>query len=66
MLYCGNHDSIVRQDIYRILFDEVVYATVIKVGKQHYYLSHYPTICSNYDDKPYHNHIINLSRSYAF
>ena len=34
---------------------------MIKYKKQYYYLSHYPTICSNYDDKPYHNHIIGLA-----
>lgn len=62
----GNHDSTIRQDVYKILFDEVCYATMIKIGKQHYYLSHYPTLTANYDDKPYHNHIINLSRTYTF
>lgn len=58
----GNHDSQTRIELYKQLPNvvEVEYAKVIKVGKQHYYLSHYPTICSNYDDKPYHNHMINL------
>lgn len=58
----GNHDSFVRIELYKQLPNvvEVTYATLIKIKKQHYYLSHYPTICSNYDDKPYHNHIINL------
>ena len=62
----GNHDSAVRQEIYKTLFDEVLYATMIKVGKQYYFLTHYPSITSNYDDRPYHSHVINLSRSYAF
>lgn len=58
----GNHDSFTRIELYKQLSNviEVEYAKVIKIGKQHYYLSHYPTICSNYDDKPYHNHMINL------
>jgi len=60
----GNHDSSVRQDIYKVLFNEVSYATMIKIDKQHYFLTHFPSLCANYDDKPYHNHIINLSRSY--
>lgn len=34
---------------------------MIKYKKQHYFLTHYPCICENYDDKPYHNHIISLS-----
>lgn len=58
----GNHDSQTRIELYKQLPNvvEVKYAKVIKVSKQHYYLSHYPTICSNYNDKPYHNHMINL------
>lgn len=58
----GNHDSNTRIELYKQLPNvvEVEYAKLIKIGKQHYYLSHYPTICANYDDKPYHNHIINL------
>jgi len=58
----GNHDTDTRIKLYEQLPNvvEITYAKVIKIGKQHYYLSHYPTICSNYDDKPYHNHMINL------
>lgn len=58
----GNHDSNTRIELYKQLpkVKEITYAKIIKIGKQHYYLSHYPTICSNYDDKPYHNHVINL------
>lgn len=58
----GNHDTDIRIKLYEQLPNvvEITYAKVIKIGKQHYYLSHYPTICSNYDDKPYHNHMINL------
>lgn len=58
----GNHDTATRQKLYESLDNvvEIDTAKVIKIRKQHYYLSHYPTICSNYDDKPYHNHMINL------
>ena len=58
----GNHDSPTRIELYKTLSNivEVTYATIIKIGKQHYYLSHYPTYTANYDDKPYHNHLINL------
>lgn len=58
----GNHDTQKRIELYEQLPNvvEVTYAKLIKIGKQHYYLSHYPTFTANYDDKPYHNHIINL------
>lgn len=58
----GNHDSQNRQELYETFSNvvDIKYADVIKIKKQHYYLSHYPTFCSNYDDKPYHNHLINL------
>lgn len=61
MQSCGNHDSLVRQDIYKVLFESVRYATMIKYKKCSFYLSHYPTITSNdIDDSPYHKNIINL------
>lgn len=58
----GNHDTDRRIELYKELPNviEVTYAKLIRIGKQHYYLSHYPTFTANYDDKPYHNHIINL------
>ena len=58
----GNHDTDTRIKLYEQLPNvvEITYAKVIKIGKQHYYLSHYPTMTANYDDKPYHNHMINL------
>ena len=62
-IICGNHDSESRIELYRACSNivEIVYATMIKIGKQNYYLSHYPTLTANYDDKPYHSHIISLS-----
>ena len=61
-IICGNHDSQNRIALYKTLPNvvEITYSTLIKIKKQHYYLSHYPSFTSNYDDKPYHNHIINL------
>ena len=58
----GNHDSQNRIALYQTLPNvvEIVYSTLIKIGKQHYYLSHYPSFTANYDDKPYHSHIICL------
>lgn len=62
-IICGNHDVNTRIELYKTLPNvvEVVYATMIKAGKQHYYLSHYPTLTANYDDRPYRSHIISLS-----
>lgn len=58
----GNHDSDTRIELYKTLPNvvEICEAKTIKVGKQHYFLCHYPTFTANYDDKPYHNHMINL------
>ena len=58
----GNHCTPTRIELYKTLPNvvEVCEAKTIKVGKQHYFLCHYPTFTANYDDKPYHNHMINL------
>lgn len=61
-LIIGNHDTETRLKLFeqepKIV--DIQYATIIKCGKQYYFLSHYPTITANYDDKPYHQHLINL------
>jgi calcineurin-like phosphoesterase family protein len=48
----GNHDTDNKVKAIQSLLGWkcLGYATVIKVNKQHYYLSHYPTICGNYTD----------------
>lgn len=48
----GNHDSDGRIAAYMNSWNiiDVVYADVIKFHKRHIYLSHYPTLCANYDD----------------
>lgn len=49
----GNHDTAARREIYEQLFqtDVIGYADTFKYGKRHFYLSHYPTMTGNYDDK---------------
>lgn len=60
----GNHDTNSRLFKYVECWNiESVgdWATVIKSGKQSIYLSHYPTITSNYDvDKPLKARVINV------
>ena len=63
-LIFGNHDSEARRNA---LFTTCIhkmdggwYAFVIKHGKQSIYLSHYPTLTSNFDDKHFNQHVINL------
>lgn len=47
----GNHDSNTRLNMYDgCMWDCEGYATIIKSGKWRFYLSHYPTNTSNYDD----------------
>ena len=59
----GNHDSNSRIELYKTVpsIKKISYADVLKIGKAIFYLSHYPTICSNYDDgQPWHRRIVNL------
>ena len=63
-LIWGNHDT---QNRINALFEACRhkllggwYAFVIKHGKQSIYLSHYPTLTSNFDDKHFSQHVINL------
>lgn len=59
----GNHDTDERVRLYNSCWNvvEICYATVIKYNGYHFYLSHYPTICSNHDDdKPLRKRMINL------
>ena len=60
----GNHDT---QNRINLLFEECRhkllggwYAFVIKHGKLSFYLSHYPTLTANFDDKHFSQHVINL------
>ena len=65
-LIWGNHDTETRRNM--LFMDGRTrhkmlggwYAFVIKHGKQSIYLSHYPTLTANYDDKHFNQHLINL------
>lgn len=62
-LILGNHDTDARIDrIFREcrFIDGGVYAKVIKFGKQSIYLSHYPTLTSNFDQKHFSQHVLSL------
>jgi len=60
----GNHDTNKKMDIfddeYRFTYEGL--ATIIRYGKYHFYLSHYPTLVGKYDDndKPLKHRLINL------
>lgn len=58
----GNHDTDTRKDL--MIKEGFIchgYADIIKINGYHFYLSHYPTITSNYDiDKPLKCRMINL------
>lgn len=63
-LIWGNHDTENRTNA---LFEECRHklmggwhAFIIKHGKQSIYLSHYPTLTANFDDKHFSQHVINL------
>lgn len=58
----GNHDSDKRWEAYQTLNNVVECKTAmfLKYEKYHFYLSHFPCICSNYDDKGLKHSTINL------
>lgn len=60
----GNHDTDSRIELYNKLYSAVEilgYSNILKYGKYHFYLSHYPTLTSNYDeDKPLNRKTINI------
>ena len=59
----GNHDSTAKIQKYELLENVFIlsYAYVLRYRKYIFYLSHYPTITSNYDiDKPLKARVINL------
>jgi len=49
----GNHDSLKRIELYHKLYKTSIlgYADILKYGKKFYYLSHYPTLVANENDK---------------
>ena len=59
----GNHDAPARMELYRNCYNivEVTEGQFFQYNGYHFYLSHYPTICSNLDEKkPLKNRVINL------
>lgn len=64
----GNHDTESRIAMYKDCYnidsvssDSCCYATMVHYEGYHFYLSHYPTICSNLDlDKPLKARVISL------
>lgn len=58
----GNHDTDTRVKLYKELPSvvEVVYATMIRYSGYRFYLSHYPTLTSNLDEKDLKQQTINL------
>ena len=63
-LIWGNHDTQNRTnallDACRFKLMGGWYAFMIKYGKHSLYLSHYPTLTANFDDKKFSQHVINL------
>lgn len=59
----GNHDSEVRINLYNNCNNiiKVIEGQFLRYGKYHFYLSHYPTLCSNFDnEKPLKARMISL------
>lgn len=64
----GNHDSLGKIEkilpacprIQLLGTERNSYATVIKSGKWSFYLSHYPTLTGNFDEKYLNQHLISL------
>ena len=51
-IICGNHDSEARRALYADCYNvvEVTDAKRLKYDGYHFFLSHYPCLCANYDD----------------
>lgn len=58
----GNHETEARKTALMQLPNIISlgYAHVLKYGKHRLYLSHYPTLTANYDDKKFTQHVINF------
>ena len=57
----GNHDTYNRISIYHDCgFNVIGHAEMLKYNGYHFFLSHYPTITTNYDDKSLKQRILNL------
>lgn len=58
----GNHCTTTRQELMKLEgFDCLGYGHVLQYRGYHFYLSHYPTLTSNYDDnKPLKRRVVSL------
>lgn len=59
----GNHCTTKRIELYKTLPNVEIlgYANILKYEKYRFYLSHYPTLCSNFNDgKTFKEKVINL------
>lgn len=63
VIIIGNHDTNTRLNLYANNLNPSIidYADLVKFGKWEFYLSHYPTMTANFDDKGIKKHLINLS-----
>lgn len=63
-IIAGNHDTSTRIQMYANIRPTILtmgLAYILKYQGYHFYLSHYPTLCSNYDDdKPLHRKMISI------
>ena len=62
-IIAGNHCSEIRRELYKTCYNivEVRDAAFLHYNKYHFFLSHFPCICSNFDyDKPLKARTINL------
>lgn len=62
-IICGNHDSDARRALYADCYNvvEVVDAKKLEYNGYHFFLSHYPCLCTNYNDgRPLKKHCISL------
>ena len=59
----GNHDSDTRKSMMEAAgFDCLGYATIRKINGFQFYMSHYPSMTTNFDDeKPLKNRVLSLS-----
>lgn len=53
-LIIGNHDTEAKLELYRLggIFESILWSDMLKVGKKHYYLSHYPVYLQNHTNNP--------------
>ena len=59
----GNHDTLTRMEAYKDCYNivEVTEGQFLRYKSYHFYLCHYPVLCSNWDyDKPLKARIISL------